>query len=272
MVETTRVSENNCKTVDELWQTLAPAGGRFDHTDRRFVFRGQRESTWSLVPKAFRSDVIERYKRGMMGVRKDHTGQWFFEWALLDSFLACCDSIGLSIPEDSIEFRRYFSLSNISNIHGIHNSEWPQERVESLMALAQHHGIPTRLLDWSDNPYVACYHAAESVVREDIDGSGRLAIFALEFTRIRRDTRLKQVRVPGSTSPNIAFQKGFVYPGFEFRVSGRSFHTGRIPRVPTSGRSRTDVAQIDFAEIARTRTAIEMPQIRNFRCISFPGV
>jgi hypothetical protein len=91
------------------------------------------------------------------------------------------------------------------------------------MALAQHHGIPTRLLDWSDNPMIACYHAAESVVREDICGSGNLAIFALELTRLHPDIPLKHVRVPGSTSPNLSFQRGSFILVLNSGVRGEPF-------------------------------------------------
>lgn len=208
MTTAERIVETACDTVEDLWARLSPAGGQFDQNGCGFIFRGQRESEWLLVPKIFRSSVIDRYKRGMMKPQKDHIGQWVFEWALLNSFLTSCDSAGLSVPGDSMEFRAYFALGRISNIHGINARDWPQDDVVPLMALAQHHGVPTRLLDWSDSPYVACYHAAESAIREDIDGVGRLAIFALEHTGIHPNTPLKQVRVPGNTSPNIAFQRG----------------------------------------------------------------
>ncbi|OFY34646.1 MAG: hypothetical protein A2W91_17260 [Bacteroidetes bacterium GWF2_38_335] len=148
-----------------------------------WIFRGQANLDWELIPKAFRLPYSK-----------------YNDEKLLNSW-----------KNRAVEY-----LSN-----GLKNDwEW--------LFLAQHHGVPTRLLDWTINPLIACFFA--SISNQDNDG----AIYAVHYCeRIKInsskpfDLKGISIVIPNSITKRITNQGGVftIHPNNSPQIIESTFET-----------------------------------------------
>lgn len=92
---------------------------------------------------------------------------------------------GQHIPDEKLFYKLVddVAMLDYSNSVGRFEAPWPDEEHYSILGLAQHFGLPTRLMDWSRDSRVAAYFAARQCVDEMKRGTKitSFSVFALNI-------------------------------------------------------------------------------------------
>lgn len=177
--------------------------GESPFDEGRFLFRGVRDASWSLVSSFDRlfPNVVDR--RALSA-------------RLLQAFRdACVDQLDTTQLTD-----------------------------EEVLAIGQHNGLPTRLLDWTTSPYIAAWFGLSDALTHEPEQGQCVAVWALHREAPIWDVEagVSIVDSPGRQNPRL-------------RVQGGRFTRALTP-FPTL---EEYVASMDFDGVGLTQLSVPAP-------------
>lgn len=163
------IKDIHYQTADAFLKAISYGGELYNVFDYKFIFRGHDSDKYELTPYLLRRGIVDSYIPKTANLGEYHS---LFcgmdktivatEYSILHSFFDIADKNGLYLPNID-RLRATLALPLDSKFFAAHE-KWLPEEFWEVAALAQHYGLPTRLLDWSYDLYVSLYFAAQKIL------------------------------------------------------------------------------------------------------------
>lgn len=202
--------------TEEFLKSISYGGELYNILNEGFVFRGHSFSYYELKPAVLRDNeliAVSELKNNEELKKISEFLQIHLEKVLLQDFYWKCDDAGMYIPFIKKENKEFYLNKRLENCTIPDFDYWLPEELYELAALAQHYGVPTRLLDWSRDINVAIYFAMSDYLyhKKDIVDNEHMTIWALNGGALNKRNStlpLKIIKPRYHFNPNLQAQRG----------------------------------------------------------------
>lgn len=161
-----------------------------DYNGSGWVFRGQK-SDYDLIPSALRNNENEKEDNGRTFLKEANDIKLFYRE---------CNEQGLYVPQ--VHFFDKRVISEINDLSSMINDDYmwiddgKNNNFFELLALAQHYGMKTRFLDWTEDIYVALYFACLQKKDNDSQNNDLRSVWLLNASAVEdfKDFQLEEIR------------------------------------------------------------------------------